>query len=163
VAQSVGQVFHDVAIAEVLNFKGYPLSGGGGADCASADEAEACAHYATDCVDNCTGTALTKLSAFYACLEKDFSEGSCSGGDSHAPACVKSVGIDQSKYNQCKDDKSKIQQIQNKFDSAGSSVQSFPKIIIDGKDVSDSQDPASLKSALCESGVQVACNSALVI
>lgn len=164
-ARAVGPVFADAEIAKAVNFSAFPLTGGslpfGGCD--AADDSEACAHYASDCVDGCTGPTLQKLTAFYSCLEHGWIEMFCAGGDSKANTCIASSGVDHDKFTSCKSDKALLQKIQAQFNSAGSRVHSFPKVLINGKDASMAQDPKSLRAKLCSAGVQAACESAVLV
>jgi len=163
VAQAVGPVFADADIAAAVNFHAMPLSGGGGVGCDSMDDNEACAISAAGCEDGCSGGAATKISAFLSCNEEGWREDKCSGGDAKSSGCVSSAGLGKASFDACKANSTQLEAIHAKFDDAGSSVHSFPKITINGHNHPFAQDAASLKAALCEEGVQAACSSSALV
>ena len=131
-----------------------------GAGCATADAADACARHAAGCdgAGGCTGAAASKLAAFLACYEGGFSEFNCKRSGTQDKVCVKQAGLDASAFSSCLSDSAALKKTQAAINKAGANVHSFPKVTINGKDHSgDSQDPQSLKKALCDEGVKAAC------
>ena len=134
------------------------VEAGVGAGCDTADKADACALYATDCVNGCSGANALKVSAFAACYEGGFVEMVCRGAETRDAGCIAEAGIDQAKYNACRGDAATLKAIQSDLLARGASIHSFPKVTINGKLASGAaQDPASLKESLCKNGVPAAC------
>ena len=137
-----------------------PLSDGMGAGCATADAADVCARHAAGCDGSggCTGAAAAKLAGFLACYEGGFQEFNCKNSKTADTSCAATAGIDASAFSKCMGDAAFIKKAQAAINQAGANVRSFPKVTINGVDHSgDSQDPQSLKKALCGAGVQAAC------
>jgi len=139
------------------------LTGGGIIPgCEGMDANEACAISAAGCVGGCTGDAITKITSFLSCNEAGWFEFGCLGGDAKSSKCIESSGIDKDAYDECKADSSKIKEIQDGFNQAGSKIHSFPTIRIGGHQHSMAQDEASIKAALCKEGVTAACAGIVV-
>jgi len=131
-----------------------------GSGCATADAADACARQVSGCdgAGGCSGAAASQLAAFLACYEGSFTEMNCKNAATHDKDCIAQVGLDGSAFEACLGDTAALKKTQAAIDKAGANVRSFPKVTINGVDHSgDSQDPQSLKKALCGAGVQAAC------
>jgi len=129
-----------------------------GAGCDTADKADACALFASDCVNGCSGANALALSSFAACYEGSFVEMACLGAATKDAGCIAASGIDKGKYDACRADTATLKKVQSDLLQRGSSVHSFPKVTINGKlESGAAQDPAKLKAALCQNGVQAAC------
>lgn len=127
-AKTTGPVFNATpAIADQVNFTFVPIPDEVedayiGAGCDTADKADACALYATDCVNGCSGANALALSNFAACYEGSFHEMMCKGAETKDANCIATAGIDADKYAACRSNAAVLKQIQTDLLQRGSYV-----------------------------------------
>merc|ERR1712150_182430 len=112
------------------------------------------------CVGGCTGVAVQQLATFFTCNEADWTSGHCPGGDELSLSCVRSAGIDEASYGQCKVDASHIVQLRDRIDTAVDAMGQHYQVRVNGKDISLAE---GLKKPLCQAGAKAACADGVMV